>query len=939
MALDGFKATLYNSTKVPVCDIPDDCIPDVTINHMEVSTMNLKIPSLTMNNGKVTENIIYNRFKGLNQQIVINNPDCRFVVTSCSEEEKAFKGEDGRLIKYKLKTIGCEGYEKSNLGTLILEEDIVRQLYNDGTSTDVSEGLIDGYFLKDNPYWEIGYVSDGAKFEIGTAPITFKDTISGAIKKTKMTRGVLLWEKDFTKLNPQENSCVDIKIVYKNVTTKDNATGKAQIVETDYTHELYNIYCSVKHIKAIYLKTDEGIYSIKYEILLGDGRTIYKTQQFAYCDNMDLDIESVDMSYQTGQIEENGLLKYRIFEEGEYDWYDFLTKTVSEAYGVIFKFDNVKKKIYIYSEEEVGDLRLQFSYENYVKAINRKIVADDVVSDLIVQSENCSIIESNPFCSEHIYDYSYFIKNNIMSPNLQIAWNRYLLAIENVAVDKSSILEELDTLNRQLIQLESQRTAIDEQTRLLQVTRTEFQANKTAETPYTNEIKELSVEINNNMREFKELTLQIQRVNDEIDARKSELQRLLRTLDKKTVKDNDGYIFNDNLLEELQDLTITKSITDDTYLDSKAMYDYYVKDLRDKNSNPIEITIDSVGFDKHVKCAKGKYWSDYLKCGDYAYLVDADGLDEEDKKLRIISYQFSPKDKKINSITFSNRPTKTTSYSKVSGIASKVNTVSNYTYSYKNIWKESTNINNFVNKMLTDGLNGAVTPIKNHSNRVKYDMTEAGIYVMDGEDENKQLYIGTSMICFTNDSWLTGDACLTSDGLVGETIVGRILLGQQLYITSEDDSENAKSFYIGNIKGNHPDPDGNDFGIQICDRGATTERVFLGIENGVAKLRLVNDNISGGTSTETDSLTNKKVVLSDEGIQIPDNVYHADNVDGSHSLKIRYRVDDSTMEIRKAYLNIYRDKFRAYEKGAKSSGQVAGTSGASNVMTTGASSK
>ena len=63
MALDGFKATLYNSTKVPVCDIPDDCIPDVTINHMEVSTMNLKIPSLTMNNGKVTENIIYNRFR------------------------------------------------------------------------------------------------------------------------------------------------------------------------------------------------------------------------------------------------------------------------------------------------------------------------------------------------------------------------------------------------------------------------------------------------------------------------------------------------------------------------------------------------------------------------------------------------------------------------------------------------------------------------------------------------------------------------------------------------------------------------------------------------------------------------------------------------------------------------------------------------------------
>ena len=49
-------------------------------------------------------------------------------------------------------------------------------------------------------------------------------------------------------------------------------------------------------------------------------------------------------------------------------------------------------------------------------------------------------------------------------------------------------------------------------------------------------------------------------------------------------------------------------------------------------------------------------------------------------------------------------------------------------------------INNFVNKTLTNGLNSAVTPIKNHSNRVEYDMTEAGMYVMDGEDKLLQVY-------------------------------------------------------------------------------------------------------------------------------------------------------------------------------------------------------
>ena len=44
--------------------------------------------------------------------------------------------------------------------------------YNDGT-TETSEGLLDGYFLKDNPYWKIGIVSEKAKKEIGTSYKTF----------------------------------------------------------------------------------------------------------------------------------------------------------------------------------------------------------------------------------------------------------------------------------------------------------------------------------------------------------------------------------------------------------------------------------------------------------------------------------------------------------------------------------------------------------------------------------------------------------------------------------------------------------------------------------------------------------------------------------------------------------------------------------------------
>ena len=82
-------------------------------------------------------------------------------------------------------------------------------------------------------------------------------------------------------------------------------------------------------------------------------------------------------------------------------------------------------------------------------------------------------------------------------------------------------------------------------------------------------------------------------------------------------------------------------------------------------------------------------------------------------------------------------------------------------------------MNDFVNSMLTDYLDTKTINIRARQGRNKYDMSESGLYVIDGLNEDRQIYIGSSMIAFTNDKWLTTKTCLDENGLINNEISAR----------------------------------------------------------------------------------------------------------------------------------------------------------------------
>lgn len=109
------------------------------------------------------------------------------------------------------------------------------------------------------------------------------------------------------------------------------------------------------------------------------------------------------------------------------------------------------------------------------------------------------------------------------------------------------------------------------------------------------------------------------------------------------------------------------------------------------------------------------------------------------------------------------------------------------------------------------------------------------------------------------------------------------------------------------------------------------------------EIALKNINNSHYQFTDTGFImkdNSNQTIISADGIMQCDTVQMADNVDSTHSLKIKFYVDDDVISIRKVKVNFSLEKFRAYEKGLNSGGSfnLTSYSGGSASVTSGSSS-
>lgn len=845
------KYILMKNSREEFCEIDKGYIKNIHYSWHDLNSIDIEVPYHISVDGVKKIEPLYDKFLGKRQYITVNDNE-KYVVTQCERNED-YTGK-------KIKTIKAESSEitLNDFDFYIGTGGLVRKLYKVDNDVDISEGVLDLCLAETG--WKVKTVSDKARLEMNKMSEIYYKDLYKPLQKDNITKGMVLWEQNFDDLNPITDNVISVNIAYKNI--KSYINGQLQKDET-MTHQLGSYSSGIKKIKAIYDGNDEYRYAIKYEITLADNTTpLERWYNFTYLDGMNITVEDILMNYTNGTEVEKSYIKVRRFDEGTYKVYDFLKNEIEKAFGVKILFDTFNKEISCYTYDEIGeDTSLFLSYENFIKNINKKSQYDEIVTKLYVESEKADISEENPTGLNYILDFTYFKENGLMSDELAEAYDRYLATLEGKQEQIVNKRIDLNTLNKKKIKLDTDRKTLEERIKGLQSIWNAYvkenaisDANRIA-----TEINELQTKHSENLRDT-------ENVRQQINALKEEMEKLVKTVSIEVATDNQGKIFSDILLDEMRDITITDTLADDYYTTPYSLYKYAVDVLSKKNKLPIEFDVDITGLLQNMIIPDGHTFDDILTLGNFVNINDKD---IDNGKIRLISFDYSPSDFKVSNFKFSNNDEDFSDLNKLSNIGRTINKNATYTNNYKTSWVAGKNVNDFVNSMLTDYLDTKTVNIRSRQGRNKYDMSESGLYVIDALNENSQIYIGSGMICITENGWLTTKTCVDGSGIYADVIVGKLIAGKNLAIGNENNTMTIDEDGIqieGNIfKVKGTDGTNRDFNSYIT---MLNNQIIAGVQDSKnhtdAQFKILGDRIVAGVQDSKNHTDAQFQILGNE---------------------------------------------------------------------------
>lgn len=933
-----YKYILMKNIKTQSAIIPKDYIEERYDKFREATKLTIQIPYYIINKtGKKEVNKIATKFLGKGQRINILYKEEfieTFMVTDMKKTD-TYYGSNSGLRGQRVIEVEAYSYDKTLEEVDCVLDNCTVQLYKEpNAETDVTDGILN-YFEKDNPLWKVKYVSEDAKKQFGIVDVIHENKIGENITINKMSRpvvildtkvdmllagevklqsnlldknGYALLDKNNYLLNDKDGistiregeskaknseDIINVSVFFTGVNFYSTINGELELSDVKIIHEdIFKSYDNITNIKITYTSTEEHRHCFRYEFKLQDGNTIYKEVEVVCYENLKMEVGKIYVRYTNGLQEPQYATKYRSFEKGTQKWLKFLRENVESAYDVIFDFDTYNRELYCYATKEIGkNTGIKLTYQNYLEEMQIQPDYDNVVSKLWVSSEKCKISDVNPIGTDYIYDFSYFENNGLLTEECCEALQRYRQVVSTSENNLAELRANRNTAVKRRIRLETElhekEIKYSDVSNVLAVYIKENNQNKVAEygkykADYEKEITQLLSDISNQ--------------KDYIESLDREIDSYLKKVSLETCYDENGQIFNEELLTELQLNTIEKELKDESFLVAQDLYNYALEQLNNWNGVQLQLDLNINGLKERMVIPKDMSWNEIIKVGNFFTVIDFE------EPQRIVGVKYSPKEDTIKDIELSNTLERVDSYSKLNDL-SVVLTEAEYTMdNMKDIWQESGNVNEFVKKMQTTYLDNVATGIKGRNQNCILDMTSGSIFVIDATDKNNQVYIGSGLIAFTDNNWLTAKTCLDKEGLVANYLVGQITLSKKLYVTSDNGE-----FYIGDMNNGS-----QGFGLRIKD-GEQTERVFLGTElvNGQRKARLRLYNKSG-----------QGLNLSEEGIIQTYQWSDRDHVDPYNRANFYFWSDSSVIDYKNVYMHIVFKPYRVYSKSLSAGGTV-----------------
>ena len=777
--LDNREYVLMSNNRTELDVIPSEYVLEYTSKLDDVSTLRIEIPRYIMRGEQRVEYPLYDKLYG-KQFIVVRKDGVnleRFIIDAITEEITAENSK---------KTFTANSYENilKNRACMI-NEGMTRQLYKKPDETfDVADGILN--IFEQQTGWTVDYEnSDSSAF--------YETVEENIIKEINVDGGTKVWQKVFKNdvlidtnvtVPSEDGFALNFDIVWNNIVVTDSNGNpfKADSI----IHTFTDLYTGVKHIKITYTSDIIERYGITYDLTLDDDNHITQTYAFVNCKELQLQVEGIRLNYITSQTQERNMAKYRFLEHQSTYWYQFLKTTVQEAYNCYIFFDSFSKSITVrdkasYTSEWKG---FYLDFNNLLTKITKTPKVDDICTRLWISSNNVDITEVNPLGTSYLEDYSYFRNNGSMSSELCNALDRYYARLNGLQALWMAAKNEKNSVDQQSVKKNSLLISLNSQLKTQNSFLTAYiKANNTAKQ------EEVAKEIALLEAQIASTTLAIQDLEEQSATLLERMQEIGRQMSKENATDGQGKIFTNILLDELEDFTIEQTYSDDVHTKANRLYSYAQELMKEKARLSYSFSLEHNDLVSGIKHPLGWQW--FIELGAKVELNDKD-IADADGFVTIFAYTYSPKENKISNVDFNNNTKVIEAVKGISAIGKLVHQTASMTDFWKSTWRDSVQNNIIVSDIRKNGLDLAANTVRGGTTVNKVSMTEAGLFIIDANNENNQIYVGASMIAVTDDKWVHAKTAIDSGGVIADTIVGRLILGENLWISNEDGSFNIE---------------------------------------------------------------------------------------------------------------------------------------------------
>lgn len=482
---------------------------------------------------------------------------------------------------------------------------------------------------------------------------------------------------------------------------------------------------------------------------------------------------SICEPWQVGYVNPDINLKFRTFDVSEQSVWDFLTD-IQLSFGCVFEFDTVNYIINVKKLEDIGQNKgLVLSENNYIKYFELKPNYDEVVTRLrCYGSENISIHSVNPTGTDYIELFDYYKTTDFMSEDLINALNQYSNLINLKSTVFQGYLNQLETLNNEMITLTNQLSDLLMQLKQIQdsidvvikinsrsVNNVDLSELRQQERSKQTEIDNKQAEINNKQKEIDDVYLLIAQLKEEI-----------------SIENN----FTEEQRAELNNFVFEKTWQDNNYYDVNELYEEGKKMLLKLAQPAINFEITAINF---LKCL------DHQENWDKVFFGLGDIVNIEHSKLntyfevRLVEFTYAEEANDFN-LKFSNKGALDDPLVYLNDLLknaiSSSTTINIEKYKYGKYSKDQSMLLDYINNELDLAKQKALA---GHNQEIIID--DRGILLTDGNNPIEQVKMIGNLIVFTDDGWNTAKTAISSRGIIAENIVGKLIAGNQLIIENQ----------------------------------------------------------------------------------------------------------------------------------------------------------